>query len=734
MINYTIKAILLGFSKFEDDNIQNIPNVDVNMTMFYAVLKNELEVPEKNIHCFSNLSSVEDVNNGVGKIIDNLSKDDVLLFYYAGHGFISDKSGFELFWSHSKSNRTNIHRNGINSKSIMAEIKSAKSMNKIVILDCCHGGKSLVGIQSSPSDAINGSLERSLNSTEGIFAISAVDEFDVATFSVQEPEKPTHFTAALLESIKGNKQQTLDELYNSTFRILESRNQKLPQKITKNTIGDFTFINKKEEKSFNPFHTTVEEEDDNFLPLPKPKENFSVPFEKRNRANLYLNSALLMRKKGRIDECFAFLNKAIEENPFDPEIYLSFGITKGFVVENDLHGAIEDFEKVLKFVPNHPKALSNIGILQYKLGQYIEAEKSLEAAVKVDIRNAGIWTNLGLTKAILKRENAEESLKKAISLKPDYSAAYNNLGNLYKDKGQFKKATFYYKKALNIASDSYDAWNNLGLTYLEWSEYGALPNGKFNDSEPNKENVYAIALDALCKALEINDKDYRAYTNIIKSFLDIGDENGSEIVMSIVNSLENNQQLKHISFPRAEYIPKDLVNYLKQNYQLPNSKLEIDYVTQESLKWDDSTIFGEEFIEYNGINIGTSDKAIYEFYEHEYKGKYILGDEDVLFYHPNSGIGNQVYKPNSNGYIVFYSPNTFNSPLGNIVLIKVENIEKKFVPKLIEKIDAITNEEPPYPFLQNISNDKNYKNNYRLEKVKQIWNKDLFNFDFGHLS
>ena len=48
---------------------------------------------------------------------------------------------------------------------------------------------------------------------------------------------------------------------------------------------------------------------------------------------------------------------------------------------------------------------------------------------------------------------ALEDYTKAIQLKPDYSSAYNNRGNLYEAMGQQDKALADYNKAIQLKPD-----------------------------------------------------------------------------------------------------------------------------------------------------------------------------------------------------------------------------------------------------------------------------------------
>ena len=49
-----------------------------------------------------------------------------------------------------------------------------------------------------------------------------------------------------------------------------------------------------------------------------------------------------------------------------------------------------------------------------------------------------------------KPEEAIEAYKKALSVKPDYAEAHNNMGNTLREIGKLEKAMEEYKKALLV--------------------------------------------------------------------------------------------------------------------------------------------------------------------------------------------------------------------------------------------------------------------------------------------
>src|ERR1700730_9083944 len=64
--------------------------------------------------------------------------------------------------------------------------------------------------------------------------------------------------------------------------------------------------------------------------------------------------------------------------------------------QGDLQGAREAYEAALRAVPNRVDALSNLGVIFARLGQYGEAIKRYKEALAVDEKQPDIRLNLGL--------------------------------------------------------------------------------------------------------------------------------------------------------------------------------------------------------------------------------------------------------------------------------------------------------------------------------------------------
>ena len=102
-----------------------------------------------------------------------------------------------------------------------------------------------------------------------------------------------------------------------------------------------------------------------------------------------------------------------------------------------------------------------------------------------------------------KLDEAIAAYNKALSIKPDYADAYNNMGNALKDQGKLDEAIAAYNKALSIKPDYAEAYNNMGVTLQE--------QGKLDE-----------AIAAYNKALSIKPDYAEAYNNMGNALQDQG--------------------------------------------------------------------------------------------------------------------------------------------------------------------------------------------------------------------
>jgi len=92
-----------------------------------------------------------------------------------------------------------------------------------------------------------------------------------------------------------------------------------------------------------------------------------------------------------------------------------------------------------------------------------------------------------ILKELGKLEEAETSYRKAITLKPDFAEAHNNLGIILKELGKLEEAETSYRKAITLKPDFAEAHNNLEITLNEKKLWKITQKAKVENEliEPN---------------------------------------------------------------------------------------------------------------------------------------------------------------------------------------------------------------------------------------------------------
>jgi tetratricopeptide (TPR) repeat protein len=107
---------------------------------------------------------------------------------------------------------------------------------------------------------------------------------------------------------------------------------------------------------------------------------------------------------------------------------------------------------------------------------YASAANLYREALRKTPKDAVLWNKLGMTELVIgagaqgfqrttRFNSARQDFERAAKLKPDYAEAFNNLGVVYYQLGEYRKAINRYKSALSIR-DSASFHSNLGSVYF----------------------------------------------------------------------------------------------------------------------------------------------------------------------------------------------------------------------------------------------------------------------------
>lgn len=101
--------------------------------------------------------------------------------------------------------------------------------------------------------------------------------------------------------------------------------------------------------------------------------------------------------------------------------------------------------------------------------KFADAKQAFESIAKAYPSLSGAPTNLGIIAMQTKhKDEALQDFQQAVSLNPSNAVAYNWLGVLYREKGEYAKAEEAYQKSIAARSDYANPHLNLGLLYGDY--------------------------------------------------------------------------------------------------------------------------------------------------------------------------------------------------------------------------------------------------------------------------
>ena len=166
---------------------------------------------------------------------------------------------------------------------------------------------------------------------------------------------------------------------------------------------------------------------------------------------------------------------AAAEPVLPPEAVQQFDRAVTLMSSGDLAAAEQGFRSLATAYPAYSGPLLNLGILHAKAGKLDEAEKTIREAISRNGNNAAAFNHLGIVYRKLGRfKEADESYTRAVQIDPNYALAYLNLGvlcDLYLQEPQ--RALEAYERYLQLAS-SPDAKVNGWVSELK-KRIGAEP-------------------------------------------------------------------------------------------------------------------------------------------------------------------------------------------------------------------------------------------------------------------
>jgi tetratricopeptide (TPR) repeat protein len=228
---------------------------------------------------------------------------------------------------------------------------------------------------------------------------------------------------------------------------------------------------------------------------------------KRARAVEYFRDGLSFLSKDDCQRALPYFQKATESDAGYGEAWAQTGFCNEKLGRHP--EAIEASKKAVSIRPS-VESYFNIGLANYYLKQYREAEQAYRQAIKLDPYNAAdTYYALGLNYRDWGQFDEEiQAYKHAIRLKPDYTAAYERVGQRYLQQKKYAEAIDIFKQLSAQRPGDANAQNNLG------EAYEAL--GRHDE-----------AVEAFRQATRLKPDFGKAYFNLGKTLLTQGNRDGA---------------------------------------------------------------------------------------------------------------------------------------------------------------------------------------------------------------
>lgn len=160
--------------------------------------------------------------------------------------------------------------------------------------------------------------------------------------------------------------------------------------------------------------------------------------------------------KGNVTSMLEYSQKAVK---YQPNLYKSrYLLGKSYNELGRYQDAIKELEESIQLKSDFAPAHFELGNSLYKMYNYPKAIEEYLVSIKFDPTLYMAMNNVALLYAeTRKHAEAEQFLKKAIEVKPDFAPAYKNLGILYETRLKNKQSAIeYYTRYLKVRPNAPD--------------------------------------------------------------------------------------------------------------------------------------------------------------------------------------------------------------------------------------------------------------------------------------
>jgi len=213
------------------------------------------------------------------------------------------------------------------------------------------------------------------------------------------------------------------------------------------------------------------------------------------RSRPLINYGRALREAGRLDEAVTVYQRALSVPP-EPwregkDHYIACNNLGNVYLDQERYQeALESFKRASQIRPESPTVLYNLGRAYEKVGAWEEAVRTYKKLLSTKhlfphLLFPDILFNLSeIYYAHGQLARSEESLRRAIEIRPDFAEAYFNLADIHLARGDNSQAVRLYDKVLSLKPGFAEAYYNKGNALVGL--------GRLDDAEENYRKAISL--------------------------------------------------------------------------------------------------------------------------------------------------------------------------------------------------------------------------------------------------
>jgi hypothetical protein len=219
----SIRAVIIGVSKYADESMNlNSAAADAQIVKDYFSSKDGLNISSEKIKYITDKDATKvNVIKTIKDMFSTAGENDLLILYFAGHGWAEEK---EMYFLGHDTNKDDLIKTAISQKDIQTALSSSPARRQIFIADACHSGATSLAYMTYVASGSNdfpttrnvdpraNFIRNVIGSSTGLAVITAASANQQSQEGEQWGGGHGIFTWTLLQGLKGEADLNKDKV------------------------------------------------------------------------------------------------------------------------------------------------------------------------------------------------------------------------------------------------------------------------------------------------------------------------------------------------------------------------------------------------------------------------------------------------------------------------------------------------------------------------------------------